>query len=259
MADLTTARRVLAAIRPNIVFHLAGSVGAAPDFELVLPTYHSLLTSTVNVLVAATELGCRRIFLIGSFTEPKPGEVEPTPQSPYGAAKWMSAAYGRMFYSLYQTPVVNLRPFMTYGPAQASSKLVPSVTLSLLRGEAPKLSSGRTKADWVYIADVIDAFVRAATAPGIDGKSIDLGTGSLVSIRGVVDRLVKITGSQLQPLFGALPDRPGENEVAANTSTASELLGWSATTSLESGLRQTVEWFKAQAASRPMNQSSSPT
>ena len=65
----------------------------------------------------------------------------------------------------------------------------------------------------------------------------------------VVDRLVKITGSHLQPLFGALPDRPGENEVAANTSTASELLGWSASTSLESGLRQTVDWFKAQDAS----------
>ena len=79
MADLATARRVLAAVRPNIVFHLAGSVGAAPDFDLVLPTYHSLLTSTVNVLVAATEVGCRRIFLTGSFTEPKPGEVEPTP------------------------------------------------------------------------------------------------------------------------------------------------------------------------------------
>jgi UDP-glucose 4-epimerase len=250
MTDFPMARRVLAAIRPDIVFHLAGSVGAAPDFDLVLPTYHSLLTSTVNVLVAATEIGCRRIFLIGSFTEPKPGEVEPTPASPYGAAKWMSAAYGRMFYSLYQTPVVNLRPFMTYGPAQASSKLIPSVTLSLLRGEAPKLSSGRTKADWVYIADVIDAFLRAATTPGIDGKSIDLGSGSLVSIRGVVDRLVKITGTKVEPLFGALPDRAGENEVAANTSTASELLAWSATTSLESGLLQTVEWFKAQAKLR---------
>jgi UDP-glucose 4-epimerase len=247
MADLTTARRVLATIRPNIVFHLAGSVGAVPNLDLVLPTYHSLLTSTVNVLVAATEFDCRRIFLIGSFTEPKAGEVEPTPQSPYGAAKWMGSAYGRMFYSLYQTPVVNLRPFMTYGPGQASSKLVPFVVLSLLRGAAPRLSSGRTKADWVFIADVIEAFVRAATAPGIDGKSIDLGTGNLISIRAVVERLVKFTGSHLRPVFGALPDRPGENEVAANTSTASELLRWSANTSLESGLRQTVEWFKAEA------------
>ena len=94
---------------------------------------------------------------------------------------------------------------------------------------------------------MIEAFVRAGTAPGIDGKSIDLGTGNLVSIRGVVERLVKITGTHLQPLYGTLPDRPSENEVAANTATASELLGWTATTSLESGLRQTVDWFKGQA------------
>jgi UDP-glucose 4-epimerase len=248
MADLATARRVLAAVRPDIVFHLAGAVGAAPDCALVLPTYHSLLTSTVNILVTATELGCRRIFLIGSFTEPRPGEVEPTPGSPYGAAKWMSTAYGRMFHVLYQTPVINLRPFMTYGPAQATTKLIPSVALSLLRAEAPKLSSGKTRADWVYIADVVDAFLRAATTPGIEGKSIDLGTGSLVSVRDIVDRLVNIAGTKVEPLFGVLPDRPAENEVAANSATASELLGWKATTSLESGLRQTFEWFKAQAS-----------
>jgi nucleoside-diphosphate-sugar epimerase len=160
----------------------------------------------------------------------------------------MSTAYGRMFHVLYQTPVINLRPFMTYGPAQATTKLIPSVALSLLRAEAPKLSSGKTRADWVYIADVVDAFLRAATTPGIEGKSIDLGTGSLVSVRDIVDRLVNIAGTKVEPLFGVLPDRPAENEVAANSATASELLGWKATTSLESGLRQTFEWFKAQAS-----------
>jgi nucleoside-diphosphate-sugar epimerase len=70
-----------------------------------------------------------------------------------------------------------------------------------------------------------------------------------VSIRGIVERLAKITGSHVQPLFGVLPDRPGENEIAANTSTAVELLGWRATTSLDTGLSQTVVWFKKQAAS----------
>jgi nucleoside-diphosphate-sugar epimerase len=249
VAELPTARRVLAAVRPDIVFHLAGSVGASPNLELVWPTYQSLLTSTINVLIGATEVGCRRIVLAGSFTEPVPGQTEPTPQSPYAAAKWAAVGYGRMFHSLYQSPVVILRTFMAYGPAQAATKLIPAVTLSLLRGEAPKVSSGRLKADWVYVGDVVEGFLAAAIAPGVDGKTIDLGTGSLVSIRGVVDRLVKITGSHHQPLLGTLPDRPGENEVAANTSTAAELLGWSATTSLETGLHQTVEWFKAQAAS----------
>lgn len=250
MADLAEARRLFTGVRPNIVFHLAGAVGASPDLKLVLPAYHSLLTSTVNVLVVATEFGCRRIVLTGSLTEPVPGAAEPTPQSPYAAAKWAAGGYGRMFHSLYRTPAVILRPFMAYGPAQAPNKLVPSVTMSLLRGEAPKLASGRTKADWVYIADVIDGFLRAASTPGIDGSTIDLGSGSLISIRGVVDRLVEASGSQIKPLFGALRDRPGENEVVANTAVASELLGWKAITPLESGLRQTVDWFRAEAKDR---------
>jgi UDP-glucose 4-epimerase len=120
--------------------------------------------------------------------------------------------------------------------------------LSLLRGEPPKFASGRTQADWVFIADVTDGFLRAMITPGIDGRTIDLGTGRLVSIRGVVDRLVEAADSPVKPIFGALRDRPAENEVAANTALASELLGWKATTSLESGLRQTVEWFRAEAS-----------
>jgi UDP-glucose 4-epimerase len=247
LADLVEARRVFAAAGPDIVFHLAGSVSASPDIELLLPTFHSLLTSTVNVLLAATECDCRRIVLTGSLTEPAFGEVEPIPQSPYAAAKWAASSYGRMFQSLYGTPLVILRPFMVYGPAQAPSKLIPSVALSLLQGEAPKLASGRTKADWVYIADVIEGFMRAATTPGIEGRTIDLGSGKLISIEGVVGRLVEAIGSPVAPVFGALPDRPGENEIAANTAVAFELLEWKASTPLETGLRQTVEWFRARA------------
>src|SRR6516165_7309367 len=97
MAELSTARLVLAGVRPDIVFHLSGSVGASPNLELVLSTYQSLLTSTVNVLVSATEIGCRRIVLTGSLTEPLPGETEPTPQSPYAAAKWLRWAMGVCF------------------------------------------------------------------------------------------------------------------------------------------------------------------
>ncbi|MEX0828311.1 MAG: NAD-dependent epimerase/dehydratase family protein [Haliea sp.] len=257
MADLDTARRTIGAVKPDIIFHLAGAVGASPTLELVLPTYQSLLTSTVNVLIAATELGCRRVVLTGSFTSPVPGTIEPTPQSPYGAAKWAAAGYGRMFYSLYRTPVVILSPFMTYGPGQAVNKLIPSVTLALLRGEIPKLASGQMSFDWVYIADVIEGFVATATVPRIEGKTIELGSGSLVSVRAVIERLVDVAGSEVKPLFGALLDRPGENQLAANTAVASELLGWRATTSLDNGLRQTVEWFKAEAA-RGMDQEFAP-
>jgi UDP-glucose 4-epimerase len=244
LADLAVARKLFATVKPDVVFHLAGAVGASPDFELVLPTFHSLLTSTINVLVAATEAGCRRIVLSGSLTEPQPGPGA-TPQSPYAAAKWAASCYGRMFQGLYDAPVVILRPSMSYGPGQADAKLVPSVALSLLRGERPMLASGKTRLDWVYITDVIEGFVAAAAAPGVEGETIDLGTGTLVSTSDIARRLVRIVGKDLKPEFGALADRPNEPTVPADTSVAARRLGWRAKTSLDDGLRRTVDWYRA--------------
>jgi len=244
MADLSTVRRVVAAVKPNIIYHLAGSVGASPELELVMPTFQSLLTSTLNVLMAGTEAGGARIILSGSFTEPQPGLAHPTPYSPYAAAKWAASGYGRMFHALFQAPVVILQPFMVYGPRQAPAKLIPSVIKSLLGGTAPEVTSGKRKADWIYVDDVIDGFVLSATTKGIEGNTIDLGSGRLVSVREIVERIVAIVGSAPAPVFGAFPDRPAENEVIADTECAFARLGWVAKTSLDEGLRRTVQWYR---------------
>ena len=251
LEDLAIVRDLVATIKPEVIFHLAGQVTAAPSLELVSPTFRSLLVSTVNLLTAATEVGCHRIVLIGSLTEP--GHTDAAPGSPYAAAKWASSVYGRMFHALYRTPVVIARTFMTYGPGQDMSKLIPYVTLSLLGGEAPKLSSGRWEVDWIYIDDVVDGLLRAAQAHDVEGCTIDLGSGILVPIYTIVQQLIKFVGSQVEPLFGALPDRPLEEIRIADTVYAYTKLGWKPITSLEKGLELTVEWYKRQlqASSRP--------
>jgi len=246
MADLGAARHFFATVKPDVVFHLASEVDATPDFTPVLPPFHGLLASTINVLVAAMEENCQRIILTGSLAEPMPGERIAVPPSPHAAAKWAGAGYGRMYHDLFAAPVVILRPLKTYGPGQAVAKLIPSVTLAFLRGERPKVSSVTLAADWVYIADVVEGFIAAATAPGIEGETIDLGTGTLVPMRSVVERIAGILGGDKEVDFGSgsLPDRPNENTVAANTADAAKYLGWHARTSLDDGLRQTVEWYR---------------
>jgi nucleoside-diphosphate-sugar epimerase len=84
----------------------------------VVPAFHSLLGSTLNLLAAVDELGCGRVVLTGSLTEPRSSGDEVVPSSPYAAAKWASTAYARMFHALYGTPVVIVRPFMAYGRAR---------------------------------------------------------------------------------------------------------------------------------------------
>ena len=76
LADMTATRGLLTTVKPDVIYHLAGSVGASPARELVLPTFHSLLMSTVNLLTAVTEIGCRRLILTGSLTEPEARQAE---------------------------------------------------------------------------------------------------------------------------------------------------------------------------------------
>jgi nucleoside-diphosphate-sugar epimerase len=244
--DLSSAeevRSLLAAIQPSVVYHLAGFVGARPDLQLVLPTFESLLASTVHILIGATEFRCRRIVLSGSLTEPGPQGLCPIPSSPYAAAKWAASAYGRMFHALYHAPVVVAVPFMTFGPRQDPGKLVPSVILNFLRGEVPKLSSGLWEADWIYVGDVIQGFLDAGIVPGIEGSTLELGSGSKLTTRGIVEKISVLMESPIKPVFGAIPERPREPIRIADTMETRRVLGWAPTTSLTEGLRQTIRWY----------------
>ncbi|MBD1909878.1 MULTISPECIES: NAD-dependent epimerase/dehydratase family protein [unclassified Leptolyngbya] len=247
LESLEEVQQLFRTLKPDLVFHLSGYATGAADLKQVLPTFHSQLVSKINLLMAATELGCQRLVFTASLEEPQSEAGEITPASPYAASKWAGGAYSRMFHKLYQTPVVLARPFMTYGPRQNANKIIPSVTLSLLRGEAPRLGSGLRLVDWIYVDDVIDGFLAIAHTPGIEGLTFDLGSGDLVSIRAVVEQLVAHVDPRIQPQFGALPDRPVETVRTADTAFAYAKLDWKPATSLTDGLAQTVAWYRDHA------------
>lgn len=239
-------RSLFRSVKPDYVFHLAGYATGLRQLEVVLPTYHDNLTATLNLLTVATEVGCTRILLAGSLEEPEQSDWDATPSSPYAAAKWAVSAYARMFHALYQTPIVIPRIFMAYGPGLYNfKKVVPYVILCLLRNEPPQLSSGEREVDWIYIDDVVDGLLRMAATPGIEGDTLDLGTGKLASVRTLVEHLVKITQAQVQPVFGALPTRPMEQIRAANPQATYEKIGWEPKVPLEEGLKKTVDWYAA--------------
>jgi nucleoside-diphosphate-sugar epimerase len=182
--------------------------------------------------------------------EPDFGDADAVAQSPYAAAKWASHTYARLFHALYQLPVVHLRIFMVYGPGQRDlRKLIPYVTTSLLCGEAPALMSGEREVDWIYIDDVVDAFLAAAVSPGASGASLDIGSGELVSVRAIVDRLRRLVGGDVEPAFGAVPTRKLERVRVADPATAAATIGWAPRTPLEDGLRRTVKYYRDATAS----------
>jgi nucleoside-diphosphate-sugar epimerase len=249
LTDVVQVRRLLDAVVPDFVFHFSSTVSGGRDLDLVLPTLQANLVTSVNLLTATAGNARVRILFAGSQEEPQPDGTWPVPCSPYAAAKLAAGAYARMFHAVFGSSAVWLRLFMVYGPAQSDTrKLVPYVTQSLLRGEAPSLSSGTRRADWIFIDDVADAFLAAVVASGVEGRTIDIGSGKLLSVRAVVELLARIIGTDVSPRFGALPDRPLEVEPVADVAVAAACLGWQARTSLADGLRQTVEWYRGQGA-----------
>lgn len=244
LADAKAVRKMVASIKPDVIFHLAGYPVGSRDLEHVLPSFRSNLMSTVNLLTVASEIGCRRLVLTGSLEEPD-RDLNAVPSSPYAASKWSCSAYARMSHALYQLPVVIARLFMVYGPAQQDlKKLIPYVIGSLLRGESPQLAGGQRKVDWIYVDDVVEALLAAAHVKDTEGCTLDVGSGRLTSIRSVVEQITCMINPMIKPQFGALANRPHEQIRVADTTTTSHLTGWKPTISLDEGLRRTIDWYR---------------
>ena len=246
-ADPDFVQEVWERMRPEVVFHLAGHVTGKRNLEHVQPTFRDILQSTVNVLTASTEVGCERVILAGSMEEHASGELNDPPQSPYAAAKRAGTLYARLFNAMYQTPIVNLRTFMVYGPGQEDwKKLIPYVTVAALNGQTPQLSSGRRLIDWIYLDDVVEAYLAAANAPASDvvGRVLDVGSGEQTSIREIVEMLTAIIDPEIVPVFGARDDRPLEVAPVADLAPTRKYLGWQPTTPLRVGLEETVQWIR---------------
>ncbi|MGC5009294.1 NAD-dependent epimerase/dehydratase family protein [Streptosporangium sp. DT93] len=253
VADADAVGALVRSVRPDVVFHLASEVAGARDPKLVLPMLHSNLTGVVNLLTAVTDSPHTRVVLAGSLEELRPDEGERAPSSPYAASKWAAGGYARMFHHLWGVQVSNLRIGMVYGPGpQDVRKLVPYVTLSLLRGQEPELGSGTRELDWVYVDDVVDAFLAAGACPEAGGRTFDIGAGEGTSIRDTVDLLARIVGDvaggEARPRYGALGDRPLDSARIADLTDTAGILRWRPAVGLEEGLRRTVAWFAREHA-----------
>jgi UDP-glucose 4-epimerase len=252
ITNLALARSIIDVAEPDTIFHLASLVSGNRDLDVVVPAFEMNLRTTVNILTAAAQTRGCRIILAGSLEEPDSGELDPIPCSPYAAAKWASSGYARMFRSLYKMQVMVARIFMVYGPGQFDlQKLIPYVIHSLLRGEAPKLGSGLRPLDWIFVDDVVDGLIALANSSACPSR-VELGTGKLTTIRGVVETIVDLLRCPSSPAFGAREDRPLECVRVADAATTYDAIGWRPRTPLKEGLASTIAWYEERFGSGPL-------
>jgi nucleoside-diphosphate-sugar epimerase len=244
--DLRDAAAVQAAVAeaaPQVVFHLAavGVTNAGIDPSLALAINAG---GTVHLLEASKERGVGRIVLVGTCYEYGAREAVEglDPFNAYAASKVAAWAFGRMYWRACGLPIVTVRPFQVYGPGQPAGTLIPAAIGAALNGGDFPMTPGEQARDFVYVDDVVAGMMAAAEAPGIEGESIDLGTGQTHAIRQAVARIWEIAEARGRMLPGALLYRPGEvMRIVADADRAARLTGWRARVSLEDGLRRTIE------------------
>ncbi len=241
LTDGAATAATVAAVEPDRILHLASLVKGARDPELLLPMFEANTASAVHLLDAARAAGVGRVILAGSLEEPTGSDQLAT--SPYALSKATATAYGRYVRARTDVEVVNLQIFMVYGPAQLDEKkLIPYVIRSLQNGVAPSLSSGVRNVDWVFVTDVAEGIARSCVEPEPDA-AVPLGTGTLTTVRSVVEQLVELSGVDVEPTFGSIVDRSEEVERRCDTELTTKQLGWAPSTSLSDGLQATLDWY----------------
>ena len=207
------------------------------------------------LLIAARSAGVERIIIIGSADEygnqvvegPLNESLELHPVSPYAMSKAAATGVALAMHASNGLPVVILRPFTVYGPGQPRNMFVSEAIDCAVRGEAFRMSEGCQTRDLVYIDDAIRAFLAAAQAPDVEGKVINIGSGRAYALRDVAELIWRLSETRAPLMIGARNAGADElHDTWADVTRARALLGWEATTSLEEGLRLTIEWATAE-------------
>jgi nucleoside-diphosphate-sugar epimerase len=253
LVDEGAAASIIGRIRPTWVFNLASVVDVRRELGMIEPQIRGTQMSAVNVALACLEHNVERLVHAGTCEEYGNGPApfresqDPSPVSPYSAAKAAATAYVRMLCSSFGLRAVVLRPFLTYGPGQESNLMIPALIRSALNGRDFPMTKGEQTREFNYVDDIVSGFLTAAEAPDVVGKVINLGCGEPRRIREVAELVLNLMGNRVRAEFGKLPYRPGETwEFYCSNELATTLLKWRATIALEEGLRRTIAWFSGE-------------
>ncbi len=256
--DLNDDNKLASAVEGvETIFHQAALPSVPRSVENPIETHQACVNGTFNLLLKAKKNNVRRLIYAASSSAygdkeilPKVETMLPEPLSPYAAAKLMCEYYCQVFYKVYGLETVCLRYFNVFGPRQnpASqySGVISRFVDALMANKTPIIyGDGETSRDFTYIANVVDANIKAAqTTKGI-GEVMNAANGERVSLNELLEILKKITGKE-SVTAEFQPTRKGDvKHSQADNTRAVEWLGYEKLVGLEEGLRRTIEWWQA--------------
>jgi UDP-glucose 4-epimerase len=236
----------------DCVYHLAARVLVSESI-LYPRAYNEVnVGGTVSVMEAMRDAGVRRVVLTSSGAvygeqaeQPVREDQRPNPQSPYAVSKLAAEYYVRTIGALWGIETVILRVFNAYGPGQRLPPSHPPVVPRFLRqaqqgGSLVIFGSGGQTRDFVYVDDVVEALVAASTAPDVDRRIVNVGSGRETSINDLASLVARVTGREVE-LLHSPAESGGVARLCADLTAARQLLDHEPRVQLGEGLRLMLE------------------
>lgn len=249
ISDLEGFRDELAALNPDLCIHLAWY--AEPGKYLTSELNRSHLKWTLDLAEFLASIQCRRFVGAGTCLEYDTSTGVLSESSPIAPktiyARTKNEAFARVFEIAEQNGMSFgwLRFFYQYGPFEHTARLVPSIITALLRGDRAATSSGEQIRDFLHIADVGGAVASAALSDLVG--AVNIGSGEPVTVRQVVETIARLCGAQDKVDYGALPQRQGDPPSIVADNHLLRSTGWEPQYSLESGIAETIDWWRIHA------------
>jgi nucleoside-diphosphate-sugar epimerase len=250
LADEAAVAATVSSVRPDWIFHLAvhGAYSSQTDLKRMVMTN---FVGTVNLLEACLRNGFEAFVGAGSSSEyglknHAPSEDEPlAPNSHYAVTKAAATLYCQHTGQARGLSVTTLRLYSVYGGYEDPKRLIPALVIAGLSRQLPPLADPEVARDFVYIDDVVDAFLLAASTRHGPGAVYNVGTGVQTHLREVVDVVRRVFDIEAAPEWGSMPNRSWDTNVwVANPRRIQDELGWSPRHNFEYGFQAFVHWIR---------------
>lgn len=227
----------------DIVFHLAAITYIPFCWKNPRVIYETNVLGTLNILELCRLSQAKKMVFMSSYVYGVPKylpvdenhPVEPT--NPYSESKKLAEELCKAYYEDYGLNTVILRPFNVYGEGQSSNFLIPSIVQQVLKKKQVRLKDPIPKRDFLYIADMVEVFLKAGLYEGRGWEIFNIGAGESYSVKEIVAKVIKIHGKKVRVVYSK-ERRKGEiMDVVADISKAKKELGWCPQTGIEEGLR----------------------
>lgn len=238
----------------STVYHLAALI--AIPYSYVAPDSYvdTNIKGTLNMCQAAMDCGVDRLVVTstsevyGTAQYVPIDELHPRqPQSPYSATKIGADAIAKSFYNAFDLPVVIARPFNTYGPRQSARAIIPTIIGQIASGAKEiKVGDLTPTRDFNFVKDTAQGFIAIGEANGMEGREINIATGTEVSMEQTLTTIAELMHSDVEYVVDKQRLRPAKSEVfrlCGDNTLITELTGWHPCYSLREGLQATIDWF----------------